>query len=92
MHFPGFSPELAEFLVNERNVRGIGIDNFSLDRGISKNFETHRVMLEAGRYQIENMVLDELPANCLIFFVVVPLNMKDAAEMNARVIAFVKSN
>jgi kynurenine formamidase len=48
-------------------------------------------MLGSGRFQIENMKLDEVPANTLIFFSVIPLNMKDAAEMNTRVIAFVKS-
>jgi kynurenine formamidase len=31
MHFPGFSSEAAQFLLQERNIRGIGIITTSLD-------------------------------------------------------------
>ena len=30
MHFPGFSEEAAKFLVEERDINGIGIDNLSV--------------------------------------------------------------
>ena len=54
MHFPGFSPESAKLLV-ERDVAGIGIDTLSLDYGPSTDFATHKIMLEAGIYQIDRL-------------------------------------
>lgn len=34
-HFPGVGPELAQFLVDNRNIKVIGIDTMSLDIGAS---------------------------------------------------------
>jgi kynurenine formamidase len=63
MHFPGYSAEAAEWLVRERDVRGIGIDTMSIDRGLSTKFEVHHVINKAGKYGLENVAnLDGLPA------------------------------
>mmetsp|Transcript_113809 Transcript_113809/g.170231 ORF Transcript_113809/g.170231 Transcript_113809/m.170231 type:complete len:83 (+) Transcript_113809:410-658(+) len=32
-HFPGFGPDVANFLLKERSIVGIGIDTASLDIG-----------------------------------------------------------
>ncbi len=62
MHFPGFGLDSAKLLV-ERDAFGIGIDTLSLDYGGSQDFATHSIMLQANKYQIENMAnLDALPA------------------------------
>jgi len=62
LHFPGYSPEGAEWLVREREIRGLGIDTMSVDRGLSAKFEVHHVALKAGRYALENVThLEELP-------------------------------
>lgn len=62
LHFPSYTGKAAEFLVKERKVRGIGIDNLSIDRGISKDFEVHHVVNGAGRYGLENVAnLEKLP-------------------------------
>lgn len=62
MHFPGFSAESADWLVRRRNVRGIGLDTMSIDRGLSTKFEVHHLVNRAGRYGLENVMhLDELP-------------------------------
>lgn len=55
MHFPGFSPEAAEFLVTERNIFGIAVDTLSLDFGASATFDVHYTILGAGKYGIENI-------------------------------------
>ena len=47
-HFPGISPELAEWLLKERNVLGLAVDTLSLDNGPSKDFKTHHTWLPAG--------------------------------------------
>ncbi len=54
-HFPGFDPEAAELLVNERDVVGVGVDTLSLDAGVSKDFGTHLTVLPAGKYGLENL-------------------------------------
>ena len=89
MHFPGFSADAAAFLRKERDVVGIGIDTLSLDRGIDEEFPVHQVMLggdDGGLYQVENMVLDELPAVGFLF-VVLPFNVKGAQESLCRCVA-----
>ena len=47
-HFPGIAPELAEWLLKERNVLGLAVDTLSLDNGPSKDFKTHHIWLPAG--------------------------------------------
>lgn len=63
MHVPGFSPELASFLVEERpGVRAVGLDTASLDFGPSTDYAFHTGWLPTGRYGIENLTnLDDLP-------------------------------
>jgi kynurenine formamidase len=63
-HFPGFAPELAEWLLKERNVRGLAVDTLSLDNGASKDFKTHHIWLPSGRWGLENVAnLDKVPAS-----------------------------
>ncbi len=86
MHFPGYSPEAARLLV-KRNVSGIGIDTLSLDHGPSKTFLTHRVMLKANKYQIENLAnLDALPAVGATAVIGV-LPVKGGSQAQARIFA-----
>ena len=62
LHFPGFSREVAEFLVAERHIHGVGIDTPSIDYGPSQDFSVHRVLNAAGLYGLENVArLDEVP-------------------------------
>ena len=63
MHAPGFSPEMTDFLKEDRpGVRAIGLDTASLDIGASTTFQAHVSWLPSGRYGIENLAnLDELP-------------------------------
>lgn len=85
MHFPGFGPDSARLLV-ERDVAGIGIDTLSLDHGPSKTFATHMVMLQAEKYQIENLAnLDALPATGASVIVGV-LPVHGGSQAQARVI------
>ena len=54
-HFPGWHPDAAAFLVNERDVVGAGVDTLSLDFGASTDFGTHLRLLPAGKFGIENL-------------------------------------
>ncbi len=62
-HYPGFHPDTAVLLVEERDIVGIGVDTLSLDFGQSPDFGTHLTVLPAGKYGIENLAnLGVLPA------------------------------
>jgi kynurenine formamidase len=54
-HYPGFSAEAATFLVEQRDIRGIGVDTLSLDVGASSTFDVHVIILSAGKYGIEGV-------------------------------------
>jgi kynurenine formamidase len=88
-HFPGFSPELAGFLLKERQVAGLAADTLSLDNGASKDFKTHYLWLPAGRWGLENVAnLEKLPAAGATLVVGI-VKVKDATGGPARLFALV---
>ena len=89
LHFPGFSVAAARLLV-ERDVAGIGIDTLSLDPGNDLSFPVHKIMLGAGKYQVENMNnLDALPVKGAVAVIGV-LPITDASQAQARIFAFME--
>lgn len=63
MHFPGFDPDAAAWLIKQRKVAGLAVDTLSLDYGASKDFKTHLLWLPSGRWGLENVAnLDRVPA------------------------------
>ncbi|WP_348674018.1 cyclase family protein [uncultured Abyssibacter sp.] len=76
LHFPGLSPAAAQWLVDEREIKSIGLDTPSIDFGQSVQFQTHRTLFEANIPAFENLAnLDVLPASG---FQVIALPMKIA--------------
>lgn len=60
-NFPGFGGNAVRFLVEERDIIGIGCDSHSLDIGPSKNYPAHFAVLGAGKIGVENLAgLDEV--------------------------------
>lgn len=55
MRFPGFGVPAVRWLLEERDIHGIGVDTLSLDHGSSATFEVHYTLLPADRYGIENL-------------------------------------
>jgi kynurenine formamidase len=89
LHFPGFAPETAEWLMKERKVTGLAVDTLSLDHGPSKDFKVHRVWLPSGRWGLENVAsLDQVPATGATL-VVGLAKVKGATGGPARLIALV---
>ncbi len=87
LSFPGFSAEAAEFLVNERDIKGIGLDTPSIDYGKSLDFMVHRICFKANKLAIENIAnLDKLPAKGSIIYAI-PMLIKDGTGAPARVFA-----
>jgi kynurenine formamidase len=54
-HFPGWHPDAAALLVDERNIVGVGVDTVSLDFGASTDFASHVTLLTSGKYGLENL-------------------------------------
>jgi len=89
LHFPGFAPEAAAWLLKERQVAGIAVDTMSLDHGASRDFNTHQLWLPSGRWGLENVAnLDNVP-EAGATLVVGAAKVKDSTGGLARVIALV---
>jgi kynurenine formamidase len=70
MHFPGFSREAVECLVDERAVAGLGIDTHGIDGGLDASFAASRKALDRPRVVLENLAnLGRLPARGALVFV-----------------------
>ncbi|MEM7726815.1 MAG: cyclase family protein [Cyanobacteria bacterium P01_A01_bin.45] len=62
MHFPGFSYDAVKFLLNERQIAGIGIDTHGVDSGKDTEFVVNRLILKESRIVLENLTnLHKLP-------------------------------
>ena len=49
-------------MVNERDIKGVGVDTLSLDPGVSQTFDVHLTVLGAGKWGLENVAnLKALP-------------------------------
>ncbi|HXS66466.1 MAG TPA: cyclase family protein [Streptosporangiaceae bacterium] len=62
MHYPGFSGEAAQWLVEQRRVRALGTDTMGVDPGIDTTFAANQILLGGRRVHLENLRgLAELP-------------------------------
>ena len=85
MHFPGFSEEAAEVLVQRYKIKGIGIDTLSVDYGPSSDFDVHHRVNKAGAYQIENAAnLEAIPASSA-WLIAAPVKIENGSGGPARV-------
>lgn len=70
MHFPGFTPEAAQFLTQEREIVGAGVDTLSLDLGTSMDFAAHLTFSPASKYGLELIAnLDSVPPASAILII-----------------------
>jgi kynurenine formamidase len=91
LHFPGYSAEAVQFLIDQRQVRGVGLDTMSVDYGLSRDFIVHHVLGKAGRYGLENLAqLDKLPAGGFYLFVA-PMKIETGSGGPTRVFAILTS-
>ena len=86
LRFPGFSPEAAELLVNQRGIAALAIDTASIDRGQSKDFKTHQILNAANKPGFENVAnLNKLPPTGATF-IALPLKIEGGSGGPARII------
>jgi len=90
MHFPGYSLEAARFLVEARQVVGLGIDTLSIDYGPSKDFPVHHYTLAHSLYHLENVAnLGHVPASGGTV-VVAPMKLESGSGSPVRIFALVR--
>jgi len=93
-HFPGIENEVFDFLVNVRDVRGVGVDCFRPEGGLGPPAvpgmkvprHGHNVICAAGKLIMENLCnLEQLPEKgALIILGVIPY--EDGSGGQARII------
>ncbi len=89
-HFPGYSEDAAKFLVEGRNVVGLGIDTPSVDRGASRDLAVGRYTLAHSVYPLENVAnLDRAPEMDGVV-IVAPMKMGGRASGPVRIMALVR--
>jgi kynurenine formamidase len=89
LHFPGLHPDAASFLAKTRQIKAVGIDTPSIDRGQSAEFKTHQILAGEDIPIFENVAhLDGLPS-AGIFVVALPMKIKDGSGGPLRIAAFV---
>jgi len=89
-HYPGFSLEAAELLVNNRGIIGLGIDTMSVEKGMTDTYPVHLFTSRQQIYHLENLTKLGLvpPAGATI--VVAPLKLENGSGSPARVMALLK--
>ncbi len=85
LHFPGLSPEAAEFLVKQRRVKAVGIDTPSIDHGPSRNFPAHQILGAANVPIFENVARMELipPKGATVF--AIPMKIQGGSGAPLRI-------
>lgn len=87
LHFPGLDPAAAKWLVENRNIKAIGLDTPSIDFGQSQLFESHRILFKENIPAFENVAnLDKLPPKGALV-IALPMKIKGGSGGPLRIIA-----
>lgn len=89
LHFPSLHPDAAQWLVDNRNIKAVGVDTPSVDYGQSKDFMTHRILYEKNICGFENVAnLEQLPSKGA-YVVALPMKIKGGSGAPLRIVAWV---
>ena len=87
LRFPGLSADAATWLVENRNIKAVGIDTPSIDFGRSSDFMTHRLLFAQNVPAFENLAnLDALPAKGA-YVIAMPMKIRNGSGAPLRIIA-----
>ena len=89
MHFPGFSEEAARFLIDERDIRGIGADTLSVDPGAARGFAAHGVVNGNGKFHLENVANVHLLPEAGAYLIVAPIKIAGGSGGQVRIFAII---
>ncbi|XP_033127561.1 isatin hydrolase-like [Anneissia japonica] len=89
LHFPGVSPDAADWLIENRNIVGLGIDTASFDYGQSITFPSHEKLFKANIFGLENVAnLDKMPTTGSTVYAL-PMKIKEGSGAPVRILAVV---
>lgn len=89
LHFPGLHPDAARWLMQNRNIKAIGLDTASIDYGQATLFESHRTLFARNIPAFENVAnLDKLPSKGF-FVVAMPMKIKGGSGGPLRIVAII---
>jgi ketosteroid isomerase-like protein len=87
LSFPGLDPAAAGWLMDNRDIKAVGIDTASIDYGKSTHFETHVALMNRNRPAFENVAnLDRLPPTGA-YVVALPVKIRGGSGGPLRIIA-----
>ena len=89
LHFPGFSSEAAQYLIDERSIKGVGIDNMSIDPAAGNGFPAHRVVNGSGRIHLENVANVHLLPAAGAYLIVAPIKIERGSGGPVRIFGIV---
>ncbi|CAL1297035.1 unnamed protein product [Larinioides sclopetarius] len=87
MVFPGLEPEAAQWLVDNRKIKGIGTDTISFDKGTSLKSLCHQILLGHGIFGLENIANMELIPIYGATLHIMPMKIAKASGSPTRVVA-----
>ncbi|XP_019626226.1 PREDICTED: uncharacterized protein LOC109471379 [Branchiostoma belcheri] len=89
LHSPGLHPAAAQWIVDNRDVKAVGIDTLSADPGDSTTYETHLILLPNNVLILENVAhLDEMPPTGSTVYAM-PIKIGDGSGAPSRIFAIV---
>lgn len=87
LSFPGLDAATAEWLLELRGIKAVGIDTASIDYGKSTHFETHVALMSHNVPAFENVAnLDRLPATG-VYVVALPVKIRGGSGGPLRIVA-----
>ena len=87
LEHPGFAPDAAKFLREERDIAGVGTDTLSPDISGNLAFPVHKILLKDECLILENVMhLEQLPAQGVVTLMG-PLPIDDGSGAPTRVVA-----
>lgn len=87
LHFPGFSRQAADFLVQQREIAAIAVDTASIDHGPSTDFMVHRIINGANKPAFENIANVDLLPPTGATIIALPIKISGGSGGPARIIA-----
>ena len=92
-HSPGPTPEAVRFLVEDRDIRGFGVETVGTDAGQGAHYippyPAHFYLHGAGKFGLQCLCnLDQLPATGAVLMAA-PLKIKNGTGSPLRVLALV---
>ncbi len=93
-HSPGPTPEAIRFLIDQRDIRGFGVETVGTDAGQGSHYTppypAHYYLHGAGRYGLQCLSdLDQLPPTGAVL-IAAPLKIKNGTGSPLRVLALVE--